>query len=381
MIQLERLLDLSHPIDVRGECCTHRWNKESACSLCLDGCPTQALALEEGEIVLDETRCVRCEFCFRVCPTDVFHGSNEAVMLLKSVAALSPRRSLSLACINEGVTDAAIAADAEAVVQLRTCLASLGRAAYAGLAALGVEAIHVRLDQCETCPLGTLRPHIEAVCREAQALVEIDVTVDGEIDPEFEPARAEPDSRPVVRTYQPKVSRRAFLRRPASAAQVPDDLLPSEPTADKTPPVERRFLLHFLEQIPASRRGDGTFLPDIGVTDSCTACGVCATVCPNGALELEKELTPEQEHFRLNFDPASCTACNLCVELCPPQALAFTGARSLKEAEPVTLLAGDLKRCKRCRAHFAGPGTLCPACDFRRKNPFGSVPRPFVFPV
>lgn len=45
----------------------------------------------------------------------------------------------------------------------------------------------------------------------------------------------------------------------------------------------------------------------------CTACGMCITTCPEGAL------TPAPRRPRV--DLAACTACLACVEICPVDAI------------------------------------------------------------
>ncbi|HDN67683.1 MAG: (Fe-S)-binding protein [Candidatus Latescibacterota bacterium] len=47
----------------------------------------------------------------------------------------------------------------------------------------------------------------------------------------------------------------------------------------------------------------------------CTHCGVCVTVCPTGALSVDRKT------MRVEFDSAKCTACELCVKACPPRAM------------------------------------------------------------
>lgn len=49
--------------------------------------------------------------------------------------------------------------------------------------------------------------------------------------------------------------------------------------------------------------------------DRCTHCGACVTVCPTGALYIDKET------MRVIFDTSKCIACELCVKACPPRAM------------------------------------------------------------
>ena len=43
----------------------------------------------------------------------------------------------------------------------------------------------------------------------------------------------------------------------------------------------------------------------------CTGCGICADLCPHGAIEM-----PSEEAYPIGVDRA-CTGCMVCVEECP----------------------------------------------------------------
>ncbi|MBN1354307.1 MAG: 4Fe-4S dicluster domain-containing protein [Candidatus Omnitrophica bacterium] len=47
----------------------------------------------------------------------------------------------------------------------------------------------------------------------------------------------------------------------------------------------------------------------------CTHCGACITICPTGALYMDKDT------MKIIFDAERCIACELCVKGCPPRAM------------------------------------------------------------
>ncbi|MFH0813664.1 MAG: NIL domain-containing protein [Pseudomonadota bacterium] len=49
--------------------------------------------------------------------------------------------------------------------------------------------------------------------------------------------------------------------------------------------------------------------------DRCIHCGACISVCPSGALMLERNT------MKVNFDNEKCIACELCIKACPPRAM------------------------------------------------------------
>ena len=55
---------------------------------------------------------------------------------------------------------------------------------------------------------------------------------------------------------------------------------------------------------------------DVKRDDSiCTHCGACVTICPTGALYIDKST------MKVIFDSEKCIACELCVKACPPRAM------------------------------------------------------------
>jgi NAD-dependent dihydropyrimidine dehydrogenase PreA subunit len=49
--------------------------------------------------------------------------------------------------------------------------------------------------------------------------------------------------------------------------------------------------------------------------ERCTQCGVCMTICPTGAFELNPQTR------RVTFHDDKCLACGLCIKTCPPRAM------------------------------------------------------------
>jgi ferredoxin len=58
------------------------------------------------------------------------------------------------------------------------------------------------------------------------------------------------------------------------------------------------------------------------ITDSCIACGLCASICPVGAITL----ADTGDHYVV--DPNKCIGCGACVSNCPVEAII-----SIKEEE------------------------------------------------
>ncbi|NTV73968.1 MAG: 4Fe-4S dicluster domain-containing protein [Holophaga sp.] len=61
--------------------------------------------------------------------------------------------------------------------------------------------------------------------------------------------------------------------------------------------------------------------------ETCTGCGKCLAVCPEGAIE------GEEDYIHV-IDQGSCTRCGLCFDVCPPEAAAVAKAGALKPRTP-----------------------------------------------
>jgi formate hydrogenlyase subunit 6/NADH:ubiquinone oxidoreductase subunit I len=116
------------------------------------------------------------------------------------------------------------------------------------------------------------------------------------------------------------------------------------------------------------RRGGGlpaALFPELRVGSACTDCGVCAALCPTGALA---SYTADGASG-LSFDAARCTACGRCAEVCRDGAVALSAHR--EGAAPTAreiLTRFEARACLRCETEFAGDGEerFCPRCRLDR---------------
>ncbi|AFA39080.1 hypothetical protein Pogu_1053 [Pyrobaculum oguniense TE7] len=87
---------------------------------------------------------------------------------------------------------------------------------------------------------------------------------------------------------------------------------------------------------------------------ACIFCGVCAGVCPTGAL-LETDGVIE-------FNPANCTECGLCAALCK------YGEIKVGRGECKPFVVKAERRCIECGRPYIGHGEVCPRCrDLNRE--------------
>ena len=122
---------------------------------------------------------------------------------------------------------------------------------------------------------------------------------------------------------------------------------------------------------------------------TCSACGMCARLCPTAALCLDAPATADasvpaeaQEEWQLTFRPAACIDCGICARVCPEGAIRYGDdlSAALLDGSDVTLASGDLATCSVCGAatalrpseqHPDEQRPLCHACrqGVGRSNP------------
>ncbi len=369
------------PVTLALEHCLNIRDKTTACDRCVQVCPTGAITAAP-DVQLNLEQCIACGLCLHRCPTGAFRGDDDAARLLRCAAQLVDRDSLELTC-KFHADPASGDPHIDAVITTNGCLSRLGVSAYLGLFALGVQKIVLRLDACANCPLALLRTEIERAAETArQTHGASGETLVFQYDPPTR--RAKP--RPVYAMNNPPVSRRGLLRMITLQEESSTDALIAQfrvdDENDHAVPVERRRILAALRHSP--QKIDNPLPADsflqLTADDTCTACGLCARICPTQALQFFEG----EDRFALTFTAANCVNCGLCTRLCDAGALHAAGVPSradVIEGKRITLLSGTLKRCKKCHALYKGTGDFCPPCDFRKKHPFGYVANPRVSPV
>ncbi|MBI5301772.1 MAG: 4Fe-4S binding protein [Chloroflexi bacterium] len=361
------------PVSLEATRCVRAKDKRSTCELCVRGCPVNALRLD-APIALDEKACVACGLCLRVCPVGAFAGDDSAADIFNCIARLSATQVVELVCARHPAPEKGLIENAT-VIRTSACLAALGSSTYLRLLTQ-VSQVAIRMDACEECSIGRVQPEIvNALAPVRQLFPERVIAV-------TDRPSTDAKTRVVYDAKAPPVSRRDFLRvltgesvRTAVRAFANES---ADAPAGSVLPRERVRLINALKQLALGEQNvPAQFTGVIRLTadDQCTACGVCARACPTGALQFS---TTEGNAYRLTCAVAKCTDCGVCLDVCEPQALHRNGAPSIAElvaAEAMVLKAGALKQCAKCNALFADhiPGTLCPICDFRRRNPFGSL--------
>lgn len=348
-------------VTLAAAACVAARSLPGACQRCAQDCPVNAIEVgESGPALVAD--CLGCGRCAAACPTGaiILRGFPDTgtlprgnaplrVECWKVRASLSGHTALRVPCLG-GI----------GVDQMLEWLARSG----------GKPLQLVDRGWCGQCRAGgSAHPALPLIEEAVRVLHACGQDAAGRISLVSEPLPVllMPEAIPEPAT-QEKIGRRDFFRRfvAEAAAALPAAPRPAAPRlrrgSDFPLPKRERTLaaLEILAQTPAHRL-PAAVLPGLIIKAGCDHLGVCAGMCPTGALHLYEE----DDQAGAAFDPRDCVACGLCAQACPARAIEVVPAGSpAARASAQALTRFPLVRCERCLTPFAAAqgATLCPAC-------------------
>ncbi len=353
------------------ERCLYTHDKFASCTACQNICPIHAIQFGPPP-TFNKDACQQCRACLPVCPVGAYAADDEVEALLNCATRLDVQTCEIVCSLNPNI---AIGDPAAAAIRVRGCLAGLGVGAYLSLANQGLTQIIVRLDACAGCPWSELCLQIESQVKQAQRILaawkldNVLLCAPPETAVEFK-------KRPYWSAGSPPVSRRDLFRWRKKEKETEAE---DKNVSKYNPFRERLRILQAFRKRPLTDHNDAVLdalgFALVSINADCTACGVCARACPTGALQLTKE----DGSFQLNFTPQACIGCDICSHVCVPQAITIEHAATYNQIfntdSDQIVQQGSLTQCAKCNTYFADKGTtqLCPPCEFRRQNRFGST--------
>lgn len=331
------------------------------CGLCVAACPIGAIGQEAGAPNL-RGDCIGCGQCSAACPTAALQTDGFAlpgecptdaetlfIDCWRVPLAESPRGAWRVPCFG-GITTGWLLA------------------LFDLMAAQDERPIHL-LDRggCATCPAGSGLSACHAAIEETRALLTA-CGVPPAVLPRatFRPARLA--LAPAIPTAASALTmdRRGFFRGlMGGVARTADELksatAPAAPITLRhdTVPIERMRIVTALARISArhGRTVPVRVLPQLSVAD-CDAHGVCARVCPTGALQRREDGGMAE----LRFFAALCVTCGQCARSCPDRAIRLLSEGGQPDFD--VLVSWQAQECEVCGEMFFGAGgETCPTCS------------------
>lgn len=341
----------SGAIRVHRERCAKVRNRNVDCLKCAAACTSGCISLEDGELVIDASKCVGCGTCATVCPTCALESLNPSDAELKAACLRAVRGDeVVIACsqMEAALGDLLVPGAAAFVV----CAGRVDESLLAGLAADGVGRVTVLCGDCGQCAQRHGRDTAERVAETARQVLgawgndlevvvtdvpPVSVLASGADEAAGEVARAayfaqERSCLPIREAEGVRVGSSAGQdapKHPAHSLHVMKD-----GTLPHFIPDRRERLLDALAQL-GEPEGDKleTRLWGAVVIDGtkCVSCRMCATFCPTGAIA---KFDDADGTLGVTHTPGDCVKCGSCRDVCPADAI------TLLDAVPASWLTG-----------------------------------------
>ena len=160
----------SGAIRVHRERCAKVRNRNVDCLKCAAACTSGCISLEDGELVIDASKCVGCGTCATVCPTCALESLNPSDAELKAACLRAVRGDeVVIACsqMEAALGDLLVPGAAAFVV----CAGRVDESLLAGLAAEGVGRVTVLCGDCDHCAQRHGRDTAELVAETARQVL------------------------------------------------------------------------------------------------------------------------------------------------------------------------------------------------------------------
>ena len=349
---ISRLARDVRPAITRSHCKRKRAGN-TGCQACVLACRFNALSIDEkGALAYSDSACVGCGACLPVCPSQAIKLAEFGEHAL--VGALQKNDAIAVGCLH-GKNPGSVAVP---------CLSGLHPEFLVVLMlAFPKKTISLDIGPCPSCDVGMLLGRIRAAADQASAYAELIgvksnvVLSEGQAEIKAAPARglSRRDFFGLVRNDTVKLAAGTVL-----------DLIGSKNT-DRL--AYREMLLTAVRRQAKMAGATEVTLPlinpfycDWDVADSCDGCSKCVTSCPTGAMKNAQI----DGVAVLSHDVALCTACGLCAEVCPHDSLTPRPALITADAGRVAKRKLLLAHCKSCNVKIpTGGDGKCENCRKR----------------
>ena len=320
--------------------CAHSRAGKSACSNCLNICPTGAITSNGDSVAIDPMICAGCGACAALCPSGAITYEDPPVsFVVRRFEALAN----TFRKASGGRGPRLLVHDAHGAEMIRIC------ARYAD--GLPLDVIPFEL------PVVSGFGHAEMLAALAQGFASVDI---------LPGPKSELDAlnREVALAEAIAGSGRVQILDIEDPAELTNGLAGTAAMAIDAPVLplgNRRQIARLSAQALHPGSQEAIVLPEgapygavLVDSDACTLCLACVSLCPPGAL-VDNPDRPE-----LRFQEDACLQCGLCSNVCPENAITYEPRLNLSEAalSQVVLNEEDPFACIECGTEFGVKSTV-----------------------
>ena len=302
------------PLFVRLEesLCAHNRAQQTACSNCINVCPTGAIVSDGEHVKIDPMACAGCGSCSAVCPSGaISYDAPPVDMLFRRLSTLASTYTKA-----GGANPRLLVHDGAMGSEMIGLAARFGRGLPSDVIPLETDALsgfgHAEILAALACGFG-----------EVNVLVfpksETDV-IEGQVS--LAKALSSRDTIHILRPDDPDAMSEMLYTK---------DLAPN--ACDPILPMGTRRQVARLAAKALQPEATVVELPEnapygaiLVNTDSCSLCLSCVSLCPSGALGDNEDLP------QLRFQEDACLQCGLCVNICPENAIILKPQMDLTDA-------------------------------------------------
>lgn len=302
----------------------------SACRVCMDACPVDAISINGATVRIDDA-CRSCGICSAVCPTEVFQVRKYAPLALydKVAQAAAAYEQCYITCTR------ALGRLPKANEILLPCVGAVPREVWFDLLCDYPNlSVYLPLGICDKCRTTTGEEVFSNAIADAEEWSgeSVGLEVD-EDDLQTEQKRAykrsqfvsgvtQAGTRLVSRSVPALAGAQAVARRLQEHSKRITEVQKTLERAVGTQSTQtrrrmltrrRRLLMAGLQKYPDLADELILEFPQVDY-EHCTMCGDCAKACTVRALEMDKS-------GRVLFEPSYCVNCGACVVVCPDDAI------------------------------------------------------------
>lgn len=341
--QLVGIFEKTLFVKLEESLCAHSRAEQSACSNCLNACPTGAITSAGDSVAIDPMICAGCGACASLCPSgaityeaptfqSVFNRLYKISEVYSAAGGQAPR--LLVHDSEYGIEMIQLAArygqglPADVIPFESAALASFGHAEILSALASGFVAVDIL--PSPNSDLETLEKELNL----ARALI---------------PESGNPPPRLLTAT-EPDALCDALYRDQKSPSATPP-ILPLGNRRQVTRLAAQSF--HQSNDVIALPQ-DAPYGAVALQTDACTLCLSCVSLCPSGALADNPDMP------QLRFQEDACLQCGLCTNICPENAIELVPRLNLSDEamDQVVLHEEAPCSCIECGALFGVQSTV-----------------------